>query len=340
MDPLTQAALGAAAARLGAPRASATRHRPPAPLALLAAGAAGGLAPDLDVLIRSSADPLLFLEYHRQFTHALAFIPLGSALVALALWPLLRRWLTRRQLFIATMLGYATHGLLDACTSYGTALLWPFSDARVAWNLVSVIDPLLTAPLVLALLFGLRSGGRSAAALGIAWMLVYLGIGGWQGQRAEDAAQTLARERGHVPDRLTVKPSFANLIVWKSIYSADGRWWVDAIRPGIETRAIAGESIPVLDPNAELHWVRPGSRQAVDLARFERFSAGYLAADPSTPGRILDVRYSMVPNRIDALWGINLEPGTTGDEPARFWTNRAASREHRAALMALIQGKH
>jgi len=34
-------------------------------------GFLSGMAPDLDILIRSSTDPLLSLEYHRQFTHFL-----------------------------------------------------------------------------------------------------------------------------------------------------------------------------------------------------------------------------------------------------------------------------
>ena len=56
-------------------------------------GALGGMAPDLDVFIRSSTDPLLFLEYHRQFTHALIFIPFGGLIVGTLLWLLLgRRW--------------------------------------------------------------------------------------------------------------------------------------------------------------------------------------------------------------------------------------------------------
>lgn len=363
MDPLTQATLGAAAARLVARKATARlsaggafvpeperipersiKFRPSQrggryrDLALLAAGAAGGLAPDLDVLIRSGSDPLLFLEYHRQFTHALAFIPFGGAVVALALWPILGRWLARRELLLATTLGYASHGVLDACTSYGTALLWPFSDARVAWNLVSVFDPLLTLPLLAAVLVAILRNGRLPAVLGIAWVLTYLGAGAWQGQRAEDAARALARERDHVPEQLTVKPSFANLIVWKSIYAAEGQWWVDAVRAGARTRVFAGEHIAVLDPGQDLPWLAADSQQALDLRRFEVFSAGYLAADPGTPGRVLDVRYSMVPNRIDALWGITLAPGAARDQPAKFWTNRAATRAHRSALLALIRG--
>ena len=45
--------------------------------------------------------------------------------------------------------GFSTHGVLDACTSYGTQLGWPFSDVRFAWSNVSIVDPLFTAPIVL-----------------------------------------------------------------------------------------------------------------------------------------------------------------------------------------------
>ena len=54
MDPLSQAALGAAAAQSGS-AARVTRHA-------LWIGALAGMAPDLDVFIRSSVDPLLALD--------------------------------------------------------------------------------------------------------------------------------------------------------------------------------------------------------------------------------------------------------------------------------------
>ncbi|MDA8555727.1 metal-dependent hydrolase, partial [Luminiphilus sp.] len=59
MDPLSQAAIGAAASQSGSSGAN-IRHA-------LWIGALAGMAPDLDVFIRSDQDPLLFLEYHRQF---------------------------------------------------------------------------------------------------------------------------------------------------------------------------------------------------------------------------------------------------------------------------------
>ena len=78
MDPLSQGALGAIVAQ------SAARRNQ---LGIATAfGLLSGMAADLDVFISSSTDPLLFLEYHRQFTHSLVFIPIGGLLCALFLF--------------------------------------------------------------------------------------------------------------------------------------------------------------------------------------------------------------------------------------------------------------
>ena len=100
MDPITQGTIGAAAAQTRANRTSM--------VAFSIFGALAGLAPDLDVFITSSTDPLLLLEYHRHFTHALIFIPFGAAIVTLALFKLFNHGLTFKQAYLASLLGYAT----------------------------------------------------------------------------------------------------------------------------------------------------------------------------------------------------------------------------------------
>ena len=49
-------------------------------------------------------------------------------------------------------LSIVTHPILDCFTTYGTQILWPFSDARVSWDNISVADPLYTIPLFLGVL--------------------------------------------------------------------------------------------------------------------------------------------------------------------------------------------
>ncbi|MBT5700853.1 MAG: metal-dependent hydrolase, partial [Gammaproteobacteria bacterium] len=67
MDPISQGSLGAALAQSGS--------NPEKIKAATLLGCFAGLAPDLDIFIFSSTDPLLFLEFHRQFSHSLVFIP-------------------------------------------------------------------------------------------------------------------------------------------------------------------------------------------------------------------------------------------------------------------------
>ncbi len=300
MDPLTQGALGAALPQ------SASSSRQVGSAALL--GFLAGMAADLDVLIRSSADPLLFLEYHRQFTHALVFIPVGGALCALVLHALLgrRRGLAFRQSWLFCTLGYATHALLDACTTYGTMLLWPFSEQRFAWNTISIIDPLFTIPLLLAVVLAVRLKRPQIARLGLLWAVCYMGLGLVQRDAAEEMGRTLAAERGHAPLRLEAKPSFANILVWKVVYETTDRFHVDAVRASLWPRVFPGDSVPKLDIDRDLPWLDRNSQQARDIERFRWFSNGYIARDPIYTNRIMDIRYSLLPNDISPLWSIGL----------------------------------
>ena len=73
MDPCTQGLLGAS---LSCSLAKNDKLKAAATL-----GAIGGMAPDLDIFIRSVHDQLLFIEYHRHFTHSLIFIPFGALII-------------------------------------------------------------------------------------------------------------------------------------------------------------------------------------------------------------------------------------------------------------------
>jgi inner membrane protein len=331
MDPLSHAALGAA---LAEPAAHA-RHV----VAAVAVAAVGALAPDADVLIRSSADPLLTLEYHRHFTHALVFTPVGAVLGALLLYPISRRWLKFRDCVLYAWLGFLSHALLDACTSYGVLLFWPFSSERVALDLVSAVDPLLTLPLLGFAVYGVLSRRTGFAVIGVAWALVYLGLGVVQHARAERAARDLAMARGHAPVQIAAKPSFGNTLLWRTIYEADGIFHIDAVRTGFETVVFDGVTLPKLDVAREFPWLAPDTEQWQDVERFARFTSGYLAVDPENGNRIVDIRYSLVPNRADAFWGIELNAATGPDEHAAYVTMRIrSSAEGRELLRMLFQG--
>ncbi len=332
MDPLSQGALGAALPQ------STTSGRHAANAGLL--GFLAGMAPDLDVLIRSSTDPLLFLEYHRQFTHALIFIPVGGLLCALLLHQLLgrKRGMAFSQTWLFCTLGYATHALLDACTTYGTMLLWPFSDARIAWNTISIIDPLFTLPLVAGVVI---SGLRKRAVyvrVALLWALAYMGLGVLQRDAATEMGYALAAQRGHEPIRLEAKPSFGNILVWKVVYETSDRFYVDAVRAQWKPSVYPGKSVNKLVVQRDMPWLDMQSQQARDIARFDWFSNGYIALDPVHPNRVIDVRYSMIPNEVDALWSLQLNPLAAGTDHAEYLVHRDADSDRLQRLWDMLAG--
>jgi len=299
-------------------------------------GALAGMAPDLDVLIRSSVDPLLFLEYHRQFTHSLVFIPLGAALCAAGAFPFVRRHCSVRETYLYCLFGFATHGLLDACTSYGTQLYWPFSDDRVAWNNISIVDPLFTLPLVVLVVLAARRRRVILSRVACLWVALYLSAGIVQRDRAEEAGLAMARARGHSPVAVDAKPAFASLLLWKTIYAHGGRYYVDAVRVGAAPVHFPGQSAASLVLSRDLPWLEEGTQQARDIERFRWFSDGYLALHPRDPLEVIDVRYSMLPDRIDPLWGIRLDPAAPPDAFVRFVTQRRLGPAERQRMLDLL----
>ena len=330
MDPISQGTVGAAFAQSTANKNNIIK------IGII--GFLAGLAPDLDVLIRSSTDPLLSLEYHRQFTHSLFFIPFGALIVALVIFPLVRRSLSLKTVYVASFLGYATHGLLDACTSYGTLLFWPFSNERVTWNNISIVDPLFTIPILVLVVTAIKTRKRLFSFLAIGWMTFYLSLGFVQYDRALSAATELAHSRGHNLERLTLKPSFGNLILWKSIYQHKERFYVDAIRTVQSSTWCSGESVRVFDYQYHLPNLEKDSQQSKDIERFRWFSQDYLGFD-SEKNLVTDVRYSMIPNQIAPMWGLVIDEKRGIHEHAIWWTGRGVGQSQLGLFKAMLSGK-
>ena len=331
MDPLSQGTVGAAFAQSAANKNNIFK--------IGVIGFLAGLAPDLDVLIQSSTDPILFLEYHRQFTHSLFFIPFGSLIVALVLFPLVKSSMSIKTVYFASLLGYATHGLLDACTSYGTQLLWPFSNARITWNNISIVDPLFTIPVLILVVIAIKTKKKIFSFISIGWITFYLSLGFIQYERALLVAVELAHVRGHNPERLTLKPSFGNLILWKSIYQHKETFYVDAIRTAQTSTWCEGESIRVFDYHYHLPNLKKGSQQKKDIERFRWFSQDYLGYDKER-NIVADVRYSMIPNQIAPLWGLAIDEQRGVSEHAIWWTSRSLDQSQIDLFKNMLKGRN
>jgi inner membrane protein len=307
------------------------------------AAAAGGLAafvPDADVFIRSATDPLIAIEYHRGFTHSFAFAPVGAAIVATLwlaspAWRYSARW---RLLWGCSLLAYLSHILLDAATSYGTRLLWPFSDQRTGWDIISIIDPPFTLALLAGLTWAQVRGHARPAGIALTFAAAYLAAGGVQVARATSAQEALARSRGHTVERGEVMPTLGNNVIWRALYVHDGKIYSDRIRVGWFSPATVREgwSLPLVR-ETDLTPEEKARNERRSFQRFAWFSEQWVARSPRDATVFADMRYTLSAEAFDPIWGIRFTaPGTPNEVD---WVNRSRDRQVSAKdLWAEISG--
>ncbi len=302
MDPVSQGALGATAALIVAGKKN---HKQAALI-----GAAAGLAPDLDILLKSSHDPLLALELHRQFTHSLLFIPIGGLIASFLFWVLFYRRQAFKPMYWYATAGYATHGLLDACTSYGTQLLWPFSTRRIAWDTIGIIDFFVTAPLLAGVILTCMLKRQIWTYGAAIFFITYMGLGALQHHRALEAVHHLSAEQGHKAERVKVMPTIGNVIVWRTLYQANELYYINAVALPLfgQPKIYPGPAVRRLNMKDDFSRIRRQSTQRADVERFRWFTGNWLAVHPQQPDVIADLRYSLQVEGIKPLWGIRLDP--------------------------------
>lgn len=332
MDPITHGLIGASASSSFAERQKLG--------AAAVAGAGGAMLPDLDVLIDSASDPLLQLEFHRTITHSFVFMPLGALLAAALLWWFLKSRLTFGKIYLHSLAGIATAGLADTFTSYGVQLLWPFGDTRFSWNLISVFDPVFSLGLVVALGWALIKKKQLAVYFGLAWMALYLIFASIQQQRAHKVAQKLSAQRGHHIEKLIIKPTIANELLWSIRYTYNDTLYADGVNllPLTDPQIYRGTLVSLLnwrDKYAEFR----GTTLYRDIARFDKLSDGILIAHPDTARVIGDGRYSMLPTTVDPLWGIKIDTENI-NQHVKFNTYRDANPNIRATFLGMLLGKN
>ncbi len=332
MDPLTHALAGAALAQ-SVSRQTTLR------LATVA-GVLAGMAPDLDILIRSADDALLQLQYHRHFSHSLLFSVPAALLIAGPLYWIFRRKIGFARLFLMCLLAYAQGGLLDACTSYGTHLFWPFTNERESWGIIAIIDPLFTVPLGLLVLFTFFRRSRLSAWLAVLWCLSYLGWGHFQKNRAIEVLESVAESRGHRIERRDVKPSAFNNFLFRGLYEANGRYYVSAIRVGWFSDPVVydGADVPAFPTETYLRSLAEGSRLHHDIVRFDFFSDHYLYKPEGSEPRLADLRYALLPNSIDPLWAIRYDPSKP-DKGVEFETYREVDSDKLDTFKQMLKGQ-
>jgi inner membrane protein len=171
--------------------------------------------------------------------------------------------------------------------------------------------------------------------IALAWAVTYLTLGVYLHNVAINVGKEIAEQRGHIVTRIKAKPSFGNLILWKTIYETDGKFYVDATNLFFRN-IIPGESIKKLNLKKDFPWLEKQSQQYKDIDRFKWFSNDFLAVNPNNKNQIIDIRYSGIPNEIGGLWGVQLNPNKHNHEHVEFVSMRSASIERFKVLRDMI----
>ncbi len=332
MDPCTQGLLGTVFA-------SSFAKKDKLKFAAICGGI-GGLAPDLDVLIKSDNDPLLFIEYHRHFTHSLAFVPFGGLIVAAFLYLFFKNLTSFKYTYMFSTLGYLTHGLLDSCTSYGTSLLWPFSDFRVAWNIISIIDPIYTFILFIFLILCLFRKSVLLIRTGLIISFIYLAFGFIKYEQVKSYMLAIANNRGHKIERILLNPTIGNTILWRSVYQSRDNYYVDAVYMPLFSEAILreGVTLKVIEKENVFPELSNSSVQRKDIRRFSYFSQNYIYLHPEYENMIADLRYGTFPYDDKSLWGIKIDVNNP-DEHVSFTNLRNFNDNYYNDFWLMLKGR-
>jgi len=265
MDNLTHTLVGLALAR------AASRDNPShtAGMMMIAAN-----IPDIDV-VSMFGGTLTYLEYHRSYTHSLAFSPLMAAIPPLLILAIFRTRISLR-MYVLSFVGVLSHLLLDWTNAYGIRLLLPFSTRRLQLDMTDIVDPWIWLILIVAVLAPAlerlvsseirsrplsrsRPGPKRAWAwFALAALLAYEGVRFSAHDRAL-AVMGAHLFNGSVARRLTAVPARFNPLRWRGIAEGDG--FVDIVPVNLS------ESF---DPDAgEIDYSSPPG-PAVDAARLTR----------------------------------------------------------------------
>lgn len=209
MDSLTQIVLGAAVGE-------AILGKKVGNKAMLY-GAVAGTIPDLDIIANFFTDTVTALKIHRGFTHSIVFSIVFAPILA---------WLVARFEKYKNLKGWSwlffwaffTHPILDAHTTWGTQLFWPF-DIRLAFKTVFVIDPLYTLPFLVFLILAMlqnrsskkrRFYNRMGLTVSTVYLLLTLVFKGIAYKKFKNALQ----DQKLAYAELQTRPSALNTVLW------------------------------------------------------------------------------------------------------------------------------
>ncbi len=191
-----------------------------------------------------------------------------------------------------------THPILDCFTNFGTQIWQPFSDLRVQWNTISVVDPMATVPFAICLIVASRFVQTARQRMvfnwaGIAWFCGYICLyAGWHKVQADRIFEQTLQAKGIHYQRYMTNPSIFNNIAWYGIAETDTAFYYGMY--GFNDRAEQYAPLSMIPKRRELLAGIPENGRACHFLRW--FSNGYYSVKPYNGDtlQVNDLRFGLM----------------------------------------------
>jgi inner membrane protein len=217
LDTLTHGLIGI----LGSKTGFSQRNGKVAAIAFLI----GAIFPDIDLIV-SFFGPEFSLRYHRGITHSIIAAPFFAMFIAAVIYRV-ASFKNFVLLSVIVALGIYSHILFDLITSYGTVIFDPISMKRYSWNLVFILDPFITIPVILGLILCWK---RSDRALMISvsiftFLVVYLSLNLCVRLLYEEKLEGFATASSIAVKRSTVYPRPLAPFFWMGVIETEDAFY-------------------------------------------------------------------------------------------------------------------
>lgn len=129
----------------------------------------GSQVPDLDIVLRLKSDTA-YLKYHRGISHSFP-VQFFTALWAASLLHFLFPAISWEIIYLWTLASSSIHIMLDLLTSYGTQAFLPFTDKKIACDILMIID----FPILIMLFLGITLTNKGMPP-GLTHLAVFMAI--------------------------------------------------------------------------------------------------------------------------------------------------------------------
>jgi len=197
-----------------------------------------------------------------------------------------------REWYWLFFLALATHWMLDCFTAFGTQIFYPFSDYRVAFNNIAIVDPLYTVPFLICLIIAsfYKRDSRTRRLftwLGVGISSLYMLLTIYNKIHVDNVFDHALQNRKLEVSRCRCSPTILNNVLWSCVADSEKDFYV-----GQYSLFDSDPNLHYLNVIAKNDSIRQALMPYEDYQTLLWFSDNYLASYPTDSLLILsDVRY-------------------------------------------------